>query len=105
MANPTDNLKNALVPVGKGNEDLVDELIDERILRVLGLEDAFDIDYGTYKSLLKEYSVLISTGKSKIPREEEMLIQEEFKRIKTKVGRFTVKRKKLTVDNIKFSKS
>ena len=105
MANPTDNLNNALVPVGKGNEDLVDELIDERILRILGLEDNFDIDYGTYKSLLKEQSVLISTGKSKIPREEEMLIQGEFKRIKTKVGRFTVKQKKLTVDNIKFSKS
>ena len=60
----------ALVTVEKKDEDLVEEKIDERILRILGLEDTFDIDYGTYKSLLKEQSVLISTGKSKLPREE-----------------------------------
>jgi hypothetical protein len=94
----------ALVPVGKKNEDLVDEKIDERILRILGLDDVIDIDYGTYKSLLKEQSVLISTEKSKLPREEEMLIQEEFKRIKGKVGRFKVERKKITADNVRFTK-
>jgi predicted chitinase len=94
----------ALVPVGKKNEDLVDEKIDERILRILGLDDVIDIDYGTYKSLLKEQSVLISTEKSKLPREEEMLIQEEFKRIKSKVGRFKVERKKITADNVRFTK-
>jgi len=94
----------ALVPVGKKNEDLVDEKIDERILRILGLDDVIDIDYGTYKSLLKEQSVLISTEKSKLPREEEMLIQEEFKRIKGKVGRFKVERKKITADNVRVTK-
>jgi hypothetical protein len=35
-------------------QNLVNEKIDERILRLLGLEDVFDIDYDTYKTLLKE---------------------------------------------------
>jgi len=91
--------KGALVAVGKRGEDLVDEEIDERILRILGLEDTFDIDYATYKSLLKEQSVLISTGKSNLPREEEMIIQEEFKRIKGEVGRFKIKKKKISADS------
>ena len=30
------------------------ETIDPRILRLIGLEDVFDLDYGTYASLLKE---------------------------------------------------
>ena len=34
--------------------NLVSEKIDERILRLLGLEDVFDIDYDTYLTLLKE---------------------------------------------------
>jgi hypothetical protein len=77
------------------DEDLVEEEIDERILNILGLKDVFDIDYGTYRSLLKEKSVLISMGKSNLPREEEMLIQEEFKRVRKKSGRFKPKSKKI----------
>ena len=90
----------ALVTVEKKDEDLVEEKIDERILRILGLEDTFDIDYGTYKSLLKEQSVLISTGKSKLPREEEMIIQDEFKRIRGKDNtlKFKIKKKTISTD-------
>ena len=58
------------------------------------MKDTFDIDYGTYKSLLKEQSVLISTGKSKLPREEEMIIQDEFKRIRGKDNTLKFKIKK-----------
>ena len=36
------------------DDQLVDEDIDERVLRLLGIEDVFDIDYATYKTLLKE---------------------------------------------------
>jgi len=91
----------ALVPVGKSGEDLVDEKIDERILRIIGLEDVFDIDYDTYISLLKEQSVLISTGKSKIPREEEILIQDEFKRVKKRKGTGRFKVSKITAASFK----
>lgn len=91
----------ALVPVGKSGEDLVDEKIDERILRIIGLEDVFDIDYDTYISLLKEQSVLISTGKSKIPREEEILIQDEFKRVKKRKGKGRFKVSKITAESFK----
>jgi len=93
--------KGALVPVGKSGEDLVDEKIDERILRIIGLEDVFDIDYDTYISLLKEQSVLISTGKSKIPREEEILIQDEFKRVKKRKGKGRFKVSKITAESFK----
>jgi hypothetical protein len=76
-------------------EELISEEIDERILRLLNLKDTFDIDYGTYISLLKEKLVLSSLGKQKIPREEEVLLQEEYKRVKSKKdkGRFKPKKK------------
>jgi|GEM_PF-6144671 len=97
--------KSALVPTGGVNEaDLITEKIDERILRILGLDDVVDIDYGTYKSLLKEQSVLISTGKSNLHPEEQILIQDEFERVKDKVGRFKVERKKITVDNVRITR-
>lgn len=81
---------------GKGDQDLVDEQIDEVILRLLGLEDVFDIDYGTYKTLLKERLAAARMSTSKIPLEEDQLIVEEYKRIKSKTGRFKVKKKKIT---------
>jgi hypothetical protein len=76
-------------------EELISEEIDEKILRLLNLKDTFDIDYGTYISLLKEKLVLSSLGKQKIPREEEVLLQEEYKRVKSKKdkGRFKPKKK------------
>ena len=37
----------SIVPVKKNGENLVDEKIDERILRLLELEYIFDIDYCT----------------------------------------------------------
>lgn len=82
---------------GVDGKDLVTENIDERILRILRLEDIFDIDYDTYISLLKEQLVLSSTGKQKISRDEEILIQDEYKKVKRKKGRFIVK--KITAEN------
>ncbi len=76
-------------------KNLVTESIDERILRLLGLEDVFDLDYTTYTTLLKEKLVIVSRGKNTIPREEEVLLREEFKRVKTKQGRFKPKKKKV----------
>lgn len=76
-------------------KNLVTESIDERILRLLGLEDVFDLDYATYKTLLKEKLVIVSRGKNAIPREEEVLLREEFKRVRSKEGRFKPKKKKV----------
>ena len=83
----------------KGGEDLVDEKIDERILRLLGLEYVFDIDYDTYTSLLKEKMVAARMAKTKIPTEEAEILTSEYKKIKGKKGRFKIK--KITADSFK----
>lgn len=85
---------------GIREDDLVDEEIDDRILRLLGLEDVFDIDYGTYLTLLKERLASARVTGNNISREEDELILNEFKRVKGKVGRFKIKSKKLSLDNI-----
>jgi len=74
------------------------ETIDPRILRLIGLEDVFDLDYETYLTLLKEVMVKSRMIKKTIPTEEIMLLDEEYKRVKTKKdkGRFKVKTKKIT---------
>ncbi len=77
----------------------VSEQIDERILRLLGLEDIFDLDYDTYYTLIREAMVV---GKDKIPQEELALLANERKRIKGKEGRF--KPKKITTDKIATTK-
>lgn len=86
-------------------QNLVNEKIDERILRLLGLEDVFDIDYDTYKTLLKERLAAARMSSSKIPVEEDQLIQEEFKRVRRNTGRFKIKKKKITAGDIKKSKN
>jgi putative chitinase len=83
----------------KGGENLVDEEIDERILRLLELEYIFDIDYDTYASLLKEKMVASRMEKTQIPTEEAELLTNEYKKIKGKKGRFKVK--KITADSFK----
>jgi len=81
-------------------KNLVTEIIDERILRLLGLQDIFDLDYGTYKTLLKEALVSAQMTKSKIPTEEAELLRNEFKRVRNKTGRFKPKSKKINVGNV-----
>jgi len=84
---------------GTRQDDLVDEEVDERILRLLGLEDTFDIDYATYLSLLKEKMVAARMAKQELPTEEAELLTDEFRRVKRKVGRFTIKKKKIKIDS------
>lgn len=86
---------------GTRETDLVDEEIDDRVLRLLGLEDVFDIDYGTYLTLLKEKLAEARMGSSKISTEEDELILSEFKRVKGKVGRFKIKPQKISADIIR----
>jgi|LauGreDrversion4_2_1035121.scaffolds.fasta_scaffold09494_3 hypothetical protein len=75
----------------------VAEQIDERILRLLGLEDVFDLDYDTYMTLLREAMV---KGANKLPQEELALLANERKRIRGREGRFNPTPQKITVDNI-----
>jgi len=89
----------SIVTVKKNGEDLVDEQIDERILRLLGLEYIFDIDYDTYTSLLKEKMVAARMAKTQIPTEEAELLTNEYKKIRGKKGRFKVK--KITAQSLK----
>ena len=76
-------------------EDLVSEQIDERILALLGLEDVVDIDYATYKTLLKEKMMEGRMADSKMPSDEVELLTNEFKRVKGNTGRFKVKKDKI----------
>ena len=98
--------ESALVAMdGESDKDdqLVDEEIDERVLRLLGIEDVFDIDYATYKTLLKERMMAARMSGSEIPTEEAEVITNEFKRVKSKEGRFKVKKKKISVGDIRKS--
>ena len=78
------------------------EQIDIRILRLIGLEDVFDLDYGTYLSLLKEVMVKGRMTKTSIPTEEIELVTQEFKRVRSKKdkGRFKVKSKKISASKL-----
>ena len=78
----------------------VKENIDSRILRLLGLEDVFDLDYSTYATLIKEKLIEVTRGRKGVPHEEVELLKNEFKRVRTKEGRFAPKAKKVRVDNV-----
>jgi len=80
------------------------ETIDPRILRLIGLEDVFDLDYETYLTLLKEVMVKSRMTKTAIPTEEIELVTNEYKRVKNKrdSGRFQVKKKKITAASFSF---
>ena len=85
---------------GTREEDLVNEDVDERILRILGLDEVFDIDYGTYLTLLREKLAEARMVDKKISTEESMLLTDEFKRVRGNVGRFRIRRKKITSENL-----
>lgn len=87
---------------GTRDDDLVTEEIDERILRLLGLEEVFDIDYGTYLTLLKEKMISVRMTKQELSTEESELLTNEYKRVKGKVGRFKFKVKKISIDEENF---
>jgi GH24 family phage-related lysozyme (muramidase) len=85
---------------GTRGDDLVSEEVDERILKLLGLDEVFDIDYSTYMTLLREKMVEARMVDKKLSTEETMMIDEEYKRVKGKVGRFKLKKKKISSENL-----
>ena len=91
----------AVIPkADKQEDDVVDDDIDERILRLLGLEDVTDIDYATYKSLLREKVAAARMSGSTMASDEAELITNEFRRVKNLTGRFKVKQKKVKAEKI-----
>ena len=68
----------------RSGEKLVDETIDEIILRILGLEDVYDLDYDEYKSLLKEAMTIGRMNSTKMASSETEKLTDEYKRIKRK---------------------
>ena len=85
---------------GTKKQDLVSETIDDRILKLIGLEDIFDFTYEEYKDLLREKLSESRAGKP-LPSEEDQILVGEYKRVKDKVGKFKVKKKKISSENIK----
>ena len=91
----------AVIPkADKQEQDVVADNIDERILRLLGLEDVTDIDYATYKSLLREKVAAARMSGSRMASDEAELITNEFKRVKNSTGRFKVKQKKVKAEKV-----
>ena len=93
--------KTATIPTPKKEteEKLVEEKIDPRIIAILRIGDSVDIDYGTYKTLLKEKMVTGRMSDTQMPTEENELITDEFKRVKGKKGRFKFKSKNIDFDS------
>ena len=73
------------------------EQIDERILRILGLNpEEVEMDYITYHNALRES---LERGAKSLPPEELALIANERRRIRGNKGRFKVKTKKVKINN------
>jgi hypothetical protein len=90
----------ALVPVGTKGTDLVVDQIDERVLSILGLQDAFDFTYEEYLTLLKEKAVAARMTQQGMSTESVELITDELKRVKGKTGKFKVKAKKVNINKV-----
>jgi hypothetical protein len=78
----------------------VQEIIEERLLKLLGLDSEFEMSYEEYIRHLREAMVATRMNKSSFSSEEAELITDEWKRVKSKKGRFHIKVKKSTVKNI-----
>ena len=91
-----------LVPGGKKAPKPSTENIDERVLRLLGLEGfEVEMDYDTYRFALREFMTGGRMGTSKYPSSEVELVTNEWKRVKRKKGRFKKKVKKIQAKDIK----
>lgn len=77
----------------------VQEIIEDRLLKLLGLESEFEMSYEEYIRHLREALVAARMTKSSFSSEEAELITDEWKRVKNKKGRFTIKSKRSTVKN------
>ena len=89
----------ATIYEGTKNNQMVNENIDPMVLRLLGIIDVSDIDYDTYKTLLREALVASRVGRN-LSAEEDTKLRDEFKRVRNSTGRFKVKQKKVRFDSL-----
>jgi hypothetical protein len=75
---------------------LGDEDINPEILKILGIDDVIDLDYGEYHTLLRESMV---KNKDKFSAEQQALFAEERSRVRGKTGSFKVKSKKINAQS------
>jgi hypothetical protein len=75
------------------------EKIDERILELLGLQDEYELSYEEYIGYLREAMVASRMSKSKYSTAETESITNEWKRVKSKKGRF--RPKKISAESFK----
>jgi len=84
---------------GTEGQNLVDENIDPKILKLLGQEFVGDLSYDDYKSLLKAEMAAGRMPDSKMSTEDVELLTNEFKRVKSKTGKFKVKGQKVKTES------
>jgi hypothetical protein len=72
------------------------ENINEVILRLLKLKTGTELDYQTYAKKLKIKLASSRMVGAFIPAEEDILLREEFKRVRNKEGRFVILKSKKT---------
>lgn len=82
----------------KTEQSAVNESVDPKILKILGLEDVFDFDYDEYILLLKEKMVEGRMSNSSMSTEDVEIITNEYKRVKGKRGPFKIKKKTIKAD-------
>ena len=81
----------------KDTKQPANETIDPEVLKMLGLEDVSDFDYDEYKTLLKEKML---ANQMVGGRGDNDLLKNEFKRVKSKTGRFKPKKKTVNVSKV-----
>lgn len=67
------------------------ETISIRILKLLNLENEFEMSYDEYVRHLREALIAANLVKSKFSTEEAEILTKEFRRVKNKTGRFKIK--------------
>ena len=87
--------------VNTEDEKLVEEVIDPKVLEILGIDFTGDLTYGEYKTILKEKMAAQRMG-GKVDSGDAEKITEEYKRVKGENNekRFKVKKTKLTSEDI-----
>ena len=88
----------AVIPkrVEQAEEELINEDIDPEILELLGIDDPTGLNYSDYKSLLKEKMVANQMGSGM--GLDQGKLRDEFKRVRGKTGKFTVKNQKIKAE-------